>query len=86
MLDGVGRRIAELRRELAWTQEQFAERLGVLTQYVQRVERGRENLTVQSLVKVANALGVTVAALFEPAAYQGKRRPGRPRRSASSDS
>ena len=61
----IGRRIAHLRRERALTQEGFAEAVGVSEKYVQRVESGA-NLSVRSLVKFANALGVPLAALIEP--------------------
>ena len=61
----IGRRIAHLRRERALTQERFAEEVGVSEKYVQRVEAGA-NLSVRSLVKFANALGVPLAALVSP--------------------
>lgn len=60
----VGRRLAELRVQAGLTQEQFAERSAVSLKYVQRVEAGRENLTLRSLFKLASDLGVTVAAVF----------------------
>jgi transcriptional regulator with XRE-family HTH domain len=76
----VGRRIAELRRAANMTQEQLAEALNASVQYVSRIEIG-ENLTLHTLAKVANALHVPVAALFEapgPKAREVKR--GRPRK------
>jgi transcriptional regulator with XRE-family HTH domain len=60
----VGARIAELRVSRGWTQEQFAERLGVATRYVQSVEGGDENLTIETMAKLANNLRVRVATLF----------------------
>ena len=74
---GVGRRIAELRADAHLTQEQMAEQLGVSLKYVQRVEAGRENLTIRSLVRFANILGVEVAELFAPPRSHEVRR-GRP--------
>lgn|SRR5579872_1409049 len=50
----VGRRIAELRRERGWTQEHLAERLGLQANNLQRIELGMQNLTVRSLVRLAN--------------------------------
>lgn len=78
VLDQLGRRIAELRRDRQWTQEQMAERLGVLTTYLQRIERGRENLTVGSLVALANALDVSLLDIFTAPATS--RKIGRPSR------
>ncbi len=77
VLSNVGGRVAELRRAAGYTQDALAERLDVNVQYLQRVEAGRENLTVRSLVKLAVCLRVEVASFFEvPAAV---RRAGRPR-------
>jgi transcriptional regulator with XRE-family HTH domain len=73
----VGARIAELRRDKGWTQQEFAERIKMEPQSVQRIERGT-NLTIRSLVKVARTLGVPTISLFEaPASHE--RRPGRPK-------
>lgn len=61
----VGRRIAELRRERSLTQEQFAVGLRTSFQWVSQVESGTRNMTIHSLVKVANALGVEIESLFK---------------------
>lgn len=60
------------------TQEQFAERvLGVSLKYLQRMEAGRANLTVESLVALANKTHIRVAQLFEAPTAREVRR-GRP--------
>jgi len=60
------------------TQEEFAEQvLRVSLKYAQAVEAGRENLTVASMVKLANKLRVPVARLFDAPANR-RVRPGRP--------
>lgn len=81
VLRGVGRRVAEIRRDLGQTQEQLAETLDVSVRYVQMVEAGTENLTVETLVKIANVLRVGVADLFAPPT-KPKAGPGRPKKSA----
>jgi UDP-N-acetylglucosamine 1-carboxyvinyltransferase len=78
----VGRRIAELRRHRGWTQEQLAERLGIQANNLQRIELGMQNLTLRTLVRLANGLGVGLMALFE-APTSRVVRPGRPRSSSS---
>ncbi|MBI2395154.1 MAG: LexA family transcriptional regulator [Deltaproteobacteria bacterium] len=79
VLRRVGHRVAELRAARKWTQEQFAERLGVSPQYVQAVERGTENLTLKTVVRFAEELGVHPSALlFTPTTPRP--RPGRPSR------
>lgn len=74
----VGRRVAELRRAGGLTQERFAERLGIAANALQRIELGMQNLTIRSLVRLANGLGVPLSSLFEPPASRAVR-PGRPR-------
>lgn len=76
----VGRRIAELRRERGWTQASFAERMGVSWKYVQRLEAGSENLSLASIVEIANVLGARARALFVKPKGTPVRRPGRPSR------
>jgi transcriptional regulator with XRE-family HTH domain len=51
----------------------------VTMRYVQAIELGQQNLSLGSLLKVARALGVEVAVLFEKAQPRTPR-PGRPRR------
>lgn len=75
----VGRRVAEGRMRRGLTQEQLAEEAGVSLKYLQRVEAGKENLTVQSLVKLANLLRVEVIELFKRP-RSARPGPGRPPR------
>lgn len=66
LLHDVGLRIVELRGERGWTREEFAERLGVSTRYLARLEAGRQNLTVHRLAWLAEHLRVRVVDLFAP--------------------
>lgn len=79
----LGRRVSELRRAKTLTQAQLAELMGVSTNYLARVEGGRENLTIDSLSKLADVLGVPVLHLFLPPADTTVR-VGRPRAVADS--
>lgn len=79
VLKDIGRKIAEFRRALGLTQEEAAERLGMPLKNYQRVERGLQNLTVKTLVRVAAALEARAVDLFgEPASREVRR--GRPRK------
>jgi transcriptional regulator with XRE-family HTH domain len=79
VLKDLGRRIAELRAAQELTQEQLAERAEMTVQYLQRVESGRENLTVKSLLRFGELLDATIMDLFaRPASREA--RTGRPRR------
>lgn len=74
----IGRKVAELRLAQGMTQQELATELRASVQWVSRIENGAENLTLATLAKVANALGVVVVDLF--AAPRGKvRRAGRGR-------
>ena len=61
----VGRQIAALRVGRKWTQEQLSERVSVSWRYLQSVEAGAENLTIESLSKIANALRVELRILLD---------------------
>jgi transcriptional regulator with XRE-family HTH domain len=78
----VGRRISEIRGGLGLTQEQVAERLGVTLKGYQFIERGVQNLTIKTMVRVASALGVRTAELFAAPASREVRRGRPPKRGA----
>jgi transcriptional regulator with XRE-family HTH domain len=59
---------AGLKRErarLRWTQEQAAEKAEMNIRHYQKVEAGVANVTLRTLAKLARALDVEVARLFE---------------------
>lgn len=60
----LGRRIKELRAHRGMSQEQFAEAMGANAKYVSSVERGRENPTLDFLIKLAAALDADLCDLF----------------------
>lgn len=64
VIKDVGRKLAELRSRAGLTQEQFAEQLGMAPNNLQRIELGMQNLTMRTLVRLANAMGIPVAHLF----------------------
>lgn len=60
----LGARIKALRKRQGWSQEQLAERVGISTQYVSNIERGKENPTLDLLLRLAEALRVAPVDLF----------------------
>ena len=70
----VGSRIAAIRKRDGVSQEQLAARLDVSTQWLSRLENGHENATIETLVRVANTLGVAVVALFQEAELRARRK------------
>jgi transcriptional regulator with XRE-family HTH domain len=61
----ITRALAELRKERGITTEEVAERLGTAVQNVRRIEAG-QNITLGTLVRFAQAIGVTVDVVFTP--------------------
>ncbi len=63
----LGQQIAERRRELSWTQDQLAERLGVDTETISRFERGVTVPALLTIEKLAGILKTSVANLLSEA-------------------
>jgi transcriptional regulator with XRE-family HTH domain len=63
----IGKRIKELRKARGLSQERVAEMLDISTNYLSGIECGRENPTLDLLLRLAAALKVDVAALFSGA-------------------
>ena len=60
----VGRNIRRLRRERGLSQEDLADEIGVHRTYMGGVERGERNLTLRSLERLAQRLGVSPLSLL----------------------
>jgi DNA-binding XRE family transcriptional regulator len=54
----LGRRIRELRSQKAWTQEQLADASRVTRVCIVAVEGGKQNVTMDIVVRIANALEI----------------------------
>lgn len=75
----IGLRIIELRRDRKLTQEDFAERLGMDVRHLRRIEAGKVNFTIDTIVKLAIALKASTVDLFNPPSRKQLRQPGRPK-------
>jgi transcriptional regulator with XRE-family HTH domain len=60
----LGHCIRELRNQEGWSQERFAEICGLHRTYMGHVERGEKNISLSTVLRVANALGIRVSDLF----------------------
>ena len=69
----VGERLRTLRRFRRDTLQTVAERSGLSESFLSQVERGRSNASIASLKRIADALGVSMADLFEPDGLPGPR-------------
>ena len=57
---GLGKRIREERKRLHLTQAELAEAIDISDTYMGAIERGERSLTLDTLVRLVNRLGVTV--------------------------
>ena len=59
-----GKRVAKLRRNAGYSQEQFAFKCELDRTYVGAIERGEKSPTLNTIVKIVNALGISKSELF----------------------
>jgi ribosome-binding protein aMBF1 (putative translation factor) len=59
-----GERIKRLRISVGLSQEELAFRSGLHRNYISDVERGRRNISLRALDKLANGLGIALRDLF----------------------
>lgn len=62
----IGKRLREIRKARELSQELLAYKAGLERAYYWKLENGRMNVTVETLVRVADVLKVDVSVLFEP--------------------
>jgi transcriptional regulator with XRE-family HTH domain len=75
--DYIAGNVVRARARAGFTQEKLAEMAELDLRFLQRVERGRTNMSVAVVVALADALGVLPGSLFKKATLPEVRR-GRP--------
>ena len=60
----LGTRIRELRLKRGWSQEQFADICDIHRSHMGEIERGETNLTLSTMLVIAQKLDTTISALF----------------------
>jgi transcriptional regulator with XRE-family HTH domain len=61
----LGKIVHRLRKARGFSQERFADKIGVHRTFIGSIERGEQNLSLSSLEKVAGGLGISLSSLFE---------------------
>ena len=61
----IGTNIRELRKAKGWTQERLAEEARINEKEPSHIESGSRNLQLDTIVKIANALGLSIGDLIE---------------------
>src|SRR5690242_10654760 len=69
----VGERLRSIRTLRRCTLRSVADRAGVSESFLSQVERGKSSASIASLRRIAGALGVNVADLFEPSGLPAPR-------------
>lgn len=62
-----GHRVAELRKQANLTQEELAFRSGMHRAYIGTIERGEKSPTLNTIYKIAKALGIQIKDFFNHA-------------------
>ena len=62
--DKIGSRIRQLRQEKHLSQEAFADLCELDRTYISSIEKGKRNVSIINLEKIANALNINLSALF----------------------
>lgn len=60
----VAQQIRDIRVRIGYTQKDLAEKLGVIQQYISKIENGHENLSIDTAKRIANVLGKNLIIKF----------------------
>lgn len=61
----IGERIAKLRKAKKLSQQKFSYDAEIERSYLTHVEKGRKNISIETLVKITNALGISLKDFFD---------------------
>ncbi len=61
----VGKRVKELRNKLGVSQEELADMAELDRTYITSIERGKRNISIVNIEKLANALNVSLSIFFD---------------------
>lgn len=70
VLPVLGERLKKARKDCDLTQEQLAERTGLSTRHIAKIEKGDVNPSFEVLSTLVETLGVSFDAIFNPASEQ----------------
>lgn len=60
----IGRRIKEYRIKAAMSQDELAQKIGISTPFMNRLENGQRNITLENLAKISVILNVSIEYLI----------------------
>jgi len=65
----LGQAIRHQRESMGFSQESFADEVGLHRTYIGSIERGERNLSLRNIIKIAKALGMKPSELFQKAGF-----------------
>lgn len=60
-----GKKVRDLRKARGFSQESFADAVGLHRTYIGSIERGEQNVSIDNIAKIAKTLKVKLTILFE---------------------
>lgn len=63
--ENFGNRVRELRKNIGLSQENFALKIDMDRTYLASVEKGKRNISIENIYKIANGFGITLEELFK---------------------
>lgn len=60
----LAQQLKSIRKKLGYTQEELARKMGVIQQYISKIESGNENVSVDTLKRIADVLGKNLIIKF----------------------
>ena len=69
----LGKAVRRLRKDLGFSQESFADAVGMHRAHMGEIERGESNVTLETLARLAKQLRLPVSALLAEAEGEGRR-------------
>lgn len=61
LAEGIGEQVRAAREAAGLSQEAVAEKIGMTRTNYARIEHGKTNVTIETLIRIASGLGLTVA-------------------------
>ena len=61
----IGSRLKVIRNNKGMTQEQLSEMVGINSKYLSSIERGKENPTLNMIIKISESLDATIDDIFK---------------------
>lgn len=70
----IGERIAQLRKAKKLSQQKFSYEAEIERSYLTHVEKGRKNISIETLTKITDALEISLKDFFNQESFNGKKK------------